>query len=127
MSDFVIKNGVLTKYVGKGGDVVVPDGVTAIGEKAFFCDNLMGVTIPDSVTEIGDEAFTDCTNLQEVVIPSSVKTIGSWAFAGCENLKRIVIPDETFMARNALFMCENLCEILSPNEIAEKQEEKTDV
>ena len=34
-SDFVIENGVLTKYVGPGGDVAVPEGVTEIGENAF--------------------------------------------------------------------------------------------
>ena len=27
-SDFIIENGVLTKYVGPGGDVVIPEGVT---------------------------------------------------------------------------------------------------
>ena len=30
-NDFVIKNGVLTKYKGEGGDVVIPDGATSIG------------------------------------------------------------------------------------------------
>lgn len=34
-SDFVIKNGVLEKYTGKGGDVVIPNGVTNIGKYAF--------------------------------------------------------------------------------------------
>ncbi len=34
-SDYVIEKGVLKKYVGPGGDVVVPEGVTGIGEKAF--------------------------------------------------------------------------------------------
>ena len=34
-SDFIIENGVLKKYVGPGGDVVIPEGVTAIGELAF--------------------------------------------------------------------------------------------
>ena len=33
--DFVIENGVLKKYVGPGGDVVIPDGVTAISASAF--------------------------------------------------------------------------------------------
>ena len=42
IKDFVIENGVLTKYVGKGGDVVIPNGVTSIGEWAFkFCKNLL--------------------------------------------------------------------------------------
>lgn len=29
-SDFVINNGILTKYVGTGGDVMIPEGVTEI-------------------------------------------------------------------------------------------------
>ena len=35
MSDFVIENGVLIKYTGKGGDVVIPEGVTEIGVGSF--------------------------------------------------------------------------------------------
>ena len=34
-SDFIIENGVLKKYVGPGGDVVIPDGVNEIGYNAF--------------------------------------------------------------------------------------------
>ena len=58
-SDFVIKNGVLTKYVGPGGDVTVPEGVTSIGDSAFrCCSRLTSITLPDSVTSIGDWAFS---------------------------------------------------------------------
>ena len=57
-SDFIIENGILTKYVGPGGDVAIPEGVTAIGEFAFSdCSRLTSVTIPDSVAEIGEKAF----------------------------------------------------------------------
>ena len=33
---FVIENGVLTGYTGDGGDVVIPDGVTCIGDDVFY-------------------------------------------------------------------------------------------
>lgn len=46
MNDFVIEKGVLKKYQGSGGAVVIPDSVTSIGENAFaWCRNLTSVTI----------------------------------------------------------------------------------
>ena len=30
-SDFIIENGILTKYNGAGGDITIPDGVTGFG------------------------------------------------------------------------------------------------
>ena len=34
--EFEIENGVLKRYTGPGGDVVIPDGVTSIGDQAFY-------------------------------------------------------------------------------------------
>ena len=35
INDFVIENGMLKKYTGSLLDVVIPDGVSVIGEKVF--------------------------------------------------------------------------------------------
>lgn len=52
--DFVIRNGVLIKYRGPGGDAAIPKGVTKIGRFALDgCASLTGITIPGSVREIG--------------------------------------------------------------------------
>ena len=60
-SDFIIEDGVLTEYVGPGGDVVIPAGVTSIGDKTFWnCRDLTSAVIPGSVTHIGKYAFRNC-------------------------------------------------------------------
>jgi hypothetical protein len=46
---------------------VIPNGTTAIGDKAFYsCSGLTDVTIPASVTAIGSEAFAHCSSLSIV-------------------------------------------------------------
>ena len=50
-SDFVIENGVLKKYVGPGGDVVIPDNVKEIGYETFKgCKALSSVTFGSHVS-----------------------------------------------------------------------------
>ncbi len=34
--DFLIENGVLKRYLGEGGDVIIPEGVTSIGCYTFL-------------------------------------------------------------------------------------------
>ena len=61
--------------------VVIEDGVTSIGDWAFYaCRQLTSVTIPDSVESIGDFVFYECTSLKSVTIGSGVKNIGNGAF-----------------------------------------------
>ena len=90
--DFQIINGILVKYKGAGGDVVIPNSVTVIGESAFSrCDSLTSVTIPGSVTSIGGGAFYYCSSLTSVSIPGSVTSIGGSAFSGCSSLTSVTI------------------------------------
>ena len=92
--DFAIYDGVLARYNGNGGDVVIPEGVTSIGNYAFESrDNLTGVTIPDSVTSIGYRAFDFCSNLERVTIGNGVTSIGDEAFQFCENLKEVTFEN----------------------------------
>ena len=117
-SDFVIENGVLKKYVGLGGDVIVPEGVTKIGFQTFYKNKsittvtlpqglitidgyafggntaITEITFPDSLKEIGQHAFIGCTGLKDVMIPASVEKLGEWhadVFPGCDNLVSIEV------------------------------------
>lgn len=71
--EFEIEDGVLYKYHGTGGDIVIPKSVIVICDHAFEdCAGLTSVTIPPSVKLIGKDAFRNCTNLVEVDMPLSM-------------------------------------------------------
>lgn len=75
------------------GSYAVPQGVTCIGDYAFYgCSALESVTLPDSVTSIGECAFYDCDALTRVTLPDGVVSIGDEAFCSCSALTRIVVP-----------------------------------
>ncbi len=75
-------------------DLVIPDGVTEIGNFAFDgCIGIKSVTIPKSVTSIGDYAFYSCIGIKSVTIPKSVTSIGDFAFMDCEALERVIVSD----------------------------------
>ena len=46
-------------------------------------EEITDLVIPDGVTSIGDKAFSECSSLTSVTIPNSVTSIGSYAFEGC--------------------------------------------
>lgn len=120
--DFVIENGVLTKYVGPGGDVVIPDGVTSIGDSAFydFCGlkKVTSVIIPGSVTSIGGSAFSYCSSLTSVAIPESVRSIGDRAFCSCSSLTSVTIPESVRrIGYGAFEYCRSLASITIPENV----------
>ena len=76
------------------GDLVIPAGVTSIGESAFEgCSGLTSVEIPASVTSIGSWAFSGCRGLTSVEIPAGVTSIGYGAFSWCSGLTSVTFGD----------------------------------
>ena len=90
--EFVINNGVLVKYNGKGGKVVIPEGVTSISSEVFLgCRNLTSLILPDSLTSIGANVCYKCENLKSIVFPEKLISIGDNAFSHT-GIAEITIP-----------------------------------
>ena len=91
--------------------IIISDGVTNIGDWAFFgCYKMTSITIPNSVTSIGDNAFTLCYGMTSITtIPNSVTSIGEGAFSGCRSLTSVTIPNSvTSIGKMAFSDCGSL-------------------
>ena len=108
----------VTRYVGTGEDVVIPETflgkpVTILFDKLFAGHaQIQSVQIPDTVTDLGEFLFDGCLwlrhlklpsgllylwgytfcrcGLEEICLPDSLQVVPSYAFKDCKELKRVV-------------------------------------
>ena len=99
--------------------VTIPNSVTSIGDQAFeYCTSLTSIVIPNSVTSIGYEAFYNCTGLTSITIPDGMTSISMWAFNGCTGLTSVTIPDSvTSIDYGAFANCTSLSSITIPDSV----------
>ena len=105
-------------YIGTFTSIIIPTGVTAIGNYAFaWNQNLPSVELPNTLKEMGYQMFYRCDAITALNIPNSVEkdngytfmwcsglqfvhisenpkytTIGAWSFLGCKSLTTLTIP-----------------------------------
>ena len=116
-----------------GGDVILPDSlttigdyaftrhssvtslkmgsnVTSIGEGAFYYTPITTLEIPGSVKTIGDEAFYSA-DIENLTLNEGLEVIGVDAFTYC-NLSTLVIPNSvTTISEGAFSMNSNLASV----------------
>lgn len=113
--------------------VIVPEGYTNIGEKAFYgfntsvdfdftislpqtlkaidteafykAEKLKDITLPEGLVTIGKRAFMDCTSLTDPKFPSTLKDILSEAYSGILNIKNIKFNENLEFIGNCAFYC----------------------
>lgn len=135
----VIFGNILYNYYGTAQKVVIPEGITTIGDNAFCsnidveeivlpasltkigfgafsgCDALKGLDIPRGVTELPPSMLNRCEALESVTIPDTVKIIRYEAFSGCSALTKVHLPEGLEEIGSAAFKsCSALTEIHIP-------------
>ena len=85
-------------------NVVIPEGVVNITNKAFMRSSLLKLTIPWNVRTIGISAFAECGSLTSATILHGIETIGKRAFYRCDALASISIPGSVESIGEQAFM-----------------------
>lgn len=103
--DFIIENGVLIKYVGPGGDVVLPEGITRIADNAFRSNQTVtSVVMQSGITEMGMCVFWDCHYIKRIVFSDTIKVIPTstcylnWA------LEEVILPRDVEEIQSTAFI-----------------------
>ena len=134
-SPFTIVGGVLVSYSASESEVVIPEGVLAIGDDCFkgnLC--VQHITFPSSLVKIGNRSFLDCTalesisnyehiisfgieafrntGLRELTLDDNVIFYGANAFSNIKTLTKLYIRMHSSIKVDRLFSrCENLSEV----------------
>lgn len=92
-------------YKNKIKNLVIEEGITAIGADAFTeCNNLTNVEFPEGLLEIGYFSFRNCCNLTNIKLPNSLKSILQQAFDNT-GITSLEIPDSVNFIDSGI--CEN--------------------
>ena len=94
-------------------EVILPEGITKIGYKAFFkTKSLKIIKFPKSLKAIEQQAFYG-SGLTEVNIPGAT-AIGNAAFLSCTDMTTLKIPNVTFLGTMCFRHCSQLKTVTVP-------------
>lgn len=117
------------KYRAKGHcgqeqieNILLPQSLIAIGQKAFRYNVFKNIELPDSVQYIGDEAFMDCDNweCERLSLPMDLRFMGTRAFRNCCKIKAVVFNENIKVIHSMAFQnCTSLEWAYIPNTVEE--------
>lgn len=136
------------KDLKDGKKIVIPEGVTVIGENAFAAYrntiNVLQIKMPDTVKKIEQEAFSElnikkirfsknleemgkrtfkCTKFKDdVILPDSLRVIPLSCFEGCEFKGKIILPKSLSYIEKSAFEYSKLDELSMPNSVINMEE-----
>ena len=103
------------KSCGELVSVTMPEGLTSIGNEAFYQSSIKTVSLPSTLNSMGASAFRECRNLTGIVLPDAIKEIKEYSFYYCENLKTMTLGNQTANIEQYAFHCTSIEKLVIPN------------
>lgn len=76
--------------------LVIPDGVTSIGDYVFINGtSFIDLTLPVTLESIGNNSFEGCKRLTDITLGSSISSIGSGTFKDCTAINSVTCMAST--------------------------------
>ena len=95
-------------------EIIIPEGVTTIGNEAFCGSGLYSITLPSTLETIGEDLFYACYQLVEINNHSSLDILSS---AGLEeeSLNRVTDPSGHIIKDNdfVFYKSDTVCELIA--------------
>lgn len=119
--DFYIEGTTLISYKGNEEEVIIPEGIKTIGERAFEKKPIKKIVLAESVTQIKDYAFSECDSLSQVIFNQKLKTLHHFIFWRCDSLIEADLSNTSLekMKHNVFRDCQNLHDVYLPNTLKE--------
>lgn len=121
-TDFINYPTDIEYYNSSVEEIILPEGLTTIGENAFWgFTALERINIPSTVETIGSGALSG-TKIRELVIPGSVKSIAAGAFDRCSQLSSISFENSSVdlkLGDDVFTSCNSLAEITIPARVTD--------
>ena len=70
---------------------VIPNTIISIGNHAFHGFGIINLELPESTQWIGESAFEYCASLTSLTLPASLTHIGDKAFCNCRQLRNVKV------------------------------------
>lgn len=100
--------------------IIIPRGLTILGQMAFKRTALTKIFIPNSLTSLDQGStsgstytpFIECPNLTEIIFEERAKplTLGNYTLYG-QNFKSVVVPSNVVLGNYVFSSCKNLTHI----------------
>lgn len=118
ITEYTQAGSVLIRYPNAPETVILADGITQIGDNAFYGNstNPKHITFPSTLLYINKSAVANCSGIQEINLPEGVVSIGNYAFENCSGVTQISIPSSlNKIGLNAFHGCAVSLENVSVN------------